>query len=148
MEKKNGQIPNWEVVGTRLKQMRILFDETQEELSKVLHISRSCLANYECSRRKMPRDIITQASMHFGVQESFLLGLTSHIIPTRTNKSIADLSNALTQDGKLDISKIPLSGRLALIAYYQYLKNPTDLILETEWDSKEKEKYTEKEEKN
>ena len=148
MEKKNGQIPNWEVVGTRLKQMRILFDETQEELSKVLHISRSCLANYECSRRKMPRDIIKQASMHFGVQESFLLGLTSHIIPTRTNKSIADISNALTQDGKLDISKIPLSGRLALIAYYQYLKNPTDLISETEWDSKEKEKYTEKEEKN
>ena len=128
MEKKNGQIPNWEVVGTRLKQMRILFDETQEELSKVLHISRSCLANYECSRRKMPRDIIKQASIHFGVQESFLLGLTSHIIPTSADESLADISVALTQDGKLDIGKIPLSGRLALIAYYQYLKNPTGLI--------------------
>ena len=124
--------PDWRVVGGRLKQMRILFDETQEELSRVLHISRSCLANYECSRRKMPRDIIKQASIHFGVQESFLLGLTSHIIPTGTGKTIVDISKALTQDGKLDISKIPLSGRLALIAYYQYLKNPTDLLSENE----------------
>ena len=124
--------PDWGAVGSRLKQMRILFDETQEELSKVLHISRSCLANYECSRRKMPRDIIKQASIHFGVQESFLLGLTSHIIPTGTGKSIVDISKALTHDGKLDISKIPLSGRLALIAYYQYLKNPTDLLSEME----------------
>ncbi len=134
MAEVKGRNPNWEIVGSRLKQMRILFDETQEELSKVLHISRSCLANYECSRRKMPRDIVKQASIHFGVQESFLLGLTSHIIPVGTDGTLLDVSKALTHDGKLDISKIPLSGRLALIAYYQYLRNPTGLIS----DNKEK----------
>lgn len=143
MEKTRGKNPNWEVVGARLKQMRILFEETQEELSKVLHISRSCLANYECSRRKMPRDIIKQASIHFGVQESFLLGLTSHILPSGKDQAIADISEALTQDGKLDIGKIPLSGRLALIAYYQYLKNPTNVISQQEFIQEEEDKELE-----
>lgn len=139
MTREKEQNPNWEVVGGRLKQVRILFDETQEELSKVLHISRSCLANYECSRRKMPRDIIRQASIHFGIQESFLLGRTPHIIPTGTNKSTADISAALMQGGKLDIGKIPLSGRLALIAYYEYLKNGTDMLSVQEQDFEGKE---------
>ena len=120
------------IAGNRLKQMRILFGETQEELSKMLHISRSCLANYESCRRKMPRDILGQAAMHFGVQESFLLGLTSHIIPVGKDATPIDISEALTHDGKLDISKIPLSGRLALITYYQYLQNPSGSVTKKE----------------
>ncbi len=60
------------IIGTNIKQLRIAKDETQARTASKLHISRSCLANYESGSRIPQDDILEKLSDYFKVNVNAL----------------------------------------------------------------------------
>lgn len=66
------------MLGKRLQQLRNKFELTQEELAKILCMSRSTYAQYEVDRRKPDYDTLQRIADYFKVSTDFLLGRTEH----------------------------------------------------------------------
>ncbi|SDH48520.1 helix-turn-helix domain-containing protein [Desulfosporosinus hippei] len=64
------------MLGKRLQQLRNKFELTQEELAKILCMSRSTYAQYEVDRRKPDYDTLQRIADYFKVSTDFLLGRT------------------------------------------------------------------------
>ncbi len=60
------------IIGTNIKQLRIASGETQFQTASNLHISRSCLANYESGARIPQEDVLYALSKHFKVNVDVL----------------------------------------------------------------------------
>lgn len=65
----------------RLQALREDSDLKQEELSKLLHITRGALANYECGTRTPSIDLLIKIADYFNVSLDYLLGRTNQLIP-------------------------------------------------------------------
>ncbi|AFQ45358.1 helix-turn-helix domain-containing protein [Desulfosporosinus meridiei] len=68
------------MLGKRLQQLRNKFELTQEELAKILCMSRSTYAQYEVDRRKPDYDTLHRIADYFKVSIDFLLGRTEYSI--------------------------------------------------------------------
>ncbi|EHQ90966.1 helix-turn-helix domain-containing protein [Desulfosporosinus youngiae] len=68
------------MLGKRLQQLRNKFGLTQEELAKILCMSRSTYAQYEVDRRKPDYDTLQRIADYFKVSTDFLLGRTEHSV--------------------------------------------------------------------
>ena len=115
MMKKETQI----IFASRLRQLRLFEGTTQEELSRALNISRSCLANYETCRRAPNEEIISSIAEHFGLRVSYLLGGQAQDAAEET----IEVSTLVSKDGQLDISDMPIAGKIALMEFYHYLND-------------------------
>lgn len=109
-------------LASRIKLLRTVAGETQEELAVFLHISRSCLASYETGRREPDSSILCGIAKHYGVSEAYLLGQ----VPIGTAYAVSggkrDLWELMPPDGILDISNASPNGQIALIEFYRFLK--------------------------
>ena len=68
------------MLGKRLQHLRTKFELTQEELAKILCMSRSTYAQYEVDRRKPDYDTLQRIADYFQVSTDFLLGRTEHSV--------------------------------------------------------------------
>jgi transcriptional regulator with XRE-family HTH domain len=57
----------------RIKDLREDHDLTQEELSKILHISQRAYSYYETGDRDIPIDIVCELADFYGVSVDYLL---------------------------------------------------------------------------
>ncbi|MFA5603033.1 MAG: helix-turn-helix transcriptional regulator [Bacilli bacterium] len=57
----------------KIKDLREDHDLTQEELSKVLHISQRAYSYYETGDRDIPIDIVCELADYYGVSVDYLL---------------------------------------------------------------------------
>ncbi|WP_242976063.1 helix-turn-helix transcriptional regulator [Desulfosporosinus sp. FKB] len=74
-----------EVLGKRLLYLRNKIKLTQEELAKILCMSRSTYAQYEVDRRKPDYDTLQRIADYFKVSTDFLLGRTEHSVLEENN---------------------------------------------------------------
>jgi len=74
-----------EVLGKRLLYLRNTLELTQEELAKILCMSRSTYAQYEVDRRKPDYDTLQRIADYFKVSTDFLLGRTEHSVIEENN---------------------------------------------------------------
>ncbi len=58
----------------KLKSLRNEYELTQEQLSRKLYLSRSCLANYERAARTPNKDICSAIASYFQISTNELFG--------------------------------------------------------------------------
>lgn len=111
-----------EYFAKRLGELRKASGMTQDQLSKALNISRSCLANYESCRRYPNIGILESVSEYFNVSINYLMG--KEYFDKRSEsleRQNFELSRILNEKSNLDISEISPAAKIALIEFYQYL---------------------------
>lgn len=79
------------VIGECIKNLRKSHKLTQAELSDILNIGQSTLANFENGKRTIPTDIIIKLAQYFNVTTDYLLGISSE--PTTNSINYTHLNN-------------------------------------------------------
>ena len=79
------------MIGECIKNLRKSHKLTQAELSDILNIGQSTLANFENGKRTIPTDIITKLAQYFNVTTDYLLGISSE--PTTNSINYTYLNN-------------------------------------------------------
>ena len=80
----------------RIKNLRETSNETQEELGKILNVSKATISKYENGTVEMSNDTLIKLANHFNVSTDYLLGRTN--IPDMLNEPIqiaASMKNGL-----------------------------------------------------
>ncbi len=62
---------------TRLRELRTKSGRTQEDVSQILNIAQSTLANYECGRRTPSFSMLIQIADFYHVSLDYMAGLAS-----------------------------------------------------------------------
>lgn len=83
----------------RIKKLRESSNETQEELGKILNVSKATISKYENGTVEMSNDTLIKLANHFNVSTDYILGRTN--IPDMLNEPIQIAASM--KDG-LDIS--------------------------------------------
>lgn len=60
----------------RLKELRLEFGTTQQQLSKVLNIKQNTYSQYENGSRQIPIDILIKLAKYYEVSVDYVLNLT------------------------------------------------------------------------
>ncbi|MDE5547627.1 MAG: helix-turn-helix domain-containing protein [Clostridia bacterium] len=60
----------------RLKELRLEFGATQQQLSKVLNIKQNTYSQYENGSRQIPIDVLIKLAKYYEVSVDYLLNLT------------------------------------------------------------------------
>lgn len=111
-----------QTVGKRIKALRKAANITQEELAKQLFLSRSCIANYEVSKRNPDIVIVQRVADHFNVTLNYLMGLEDlDAVEKDLQVYESEISKYLTDEGHLDISNLSPKQRIALFEYFLFL---------------------------
>lgn len=99
------------VFANQLKQLRKKRGISQSALAKVLHVSRSCIANYEKGDRQPDIEGVRRLADFFCVTIDFLYGHTA-------------VSEPVVQEPpqtKLDITALAPEDRVALLSFYRFV---------------------------
>lgn len=105
----------------RLRFLRVMSGETQEETARNLNISRSCLANYETGRRVPDAEMLALLAGHFKVNVGYLTE-RGPIRATGFGGREEQLLELIPKNGILDLSEISPEGRIALLQFYNFLQ--------------------------
>ena len=93
IQKKNGKIKVENVLGEKIRSLRISHGYTQDDLAKKLQISKSTIGMYEQNRRSPDLDTLLEIAHLFQVSVDFLLdNSSSQINNAHTNLSLEDSS--------------------------------------------------------
>lgn len=87
-----------ELFRVRLKSLRKEREKTQEDMSKILGVTRSTYTNYERGYITPPAATIEKIAKYFGVSIDYLLGktnFTTHNEKIDANNDIADISKQI-----------------------------------------------------
>ena len=93
---------------TRMKKLRNQKEITQSELAGILHVSRSCISNYEKGERQPDMEILRRLARYFHVSTDYLLGR-----PEDVPQEIGDA---------LDLSVLGVEEKLQVLRFYRYLR--------------------------
>ena len=104
-----------DVFATKLKQLRKKRGISQAALANILHVSRSCVANYEKGDRQPDIAAVCKLADYFGVTIDYLYG---HAVAQETVKQKA-------LPTKLDITELEPTDRLAMISFYRFICDTT-----------------------
>ena len=95
----------------RMKKLRKRNGITQSEMANVLHVSRSCVSNYEKGQRQPDMDVIRRIARYFHVSTDYLLGRPEELLKE--------------QNITLDLSVLDMEGKLQFLHFYYYLCQQT-----------------------
>lgn len=89
----------------RIRKLREEKGLTQEELAKILGISRATLASWETGRREPDFETTSKIAEFFGVSIDYLLGRTNNPAPNGSGKpsleeEFSEIANVLRRSGK------------------------------------------------
>lgn len=76
------------IFGSRLKQLRTSKKITQNELSKLLDVSRSAVAGYETSGKQPDFEKVLLLANFFEVSTDYLLGITDDPTPSQASDQL------------------------------------------------------------
>lgn len=89
--------------GERLKKLRTSKRLTQEELGKIVHVSKVSISGYERGERSPDRETLTDLADYFEVSTDYLLARTDNKQPLEQKKTVtveSALDSIMTSDGK------------------------------------------------
>ena len=102
----------------RIKELRELNNETQEELGKILNVSKATISKYEKGTVEVSNDTLIKLANHFDVSTDYILGRTDTPISINEPIEIA----ASTKDG-IDLSDICEEDKKTIMNIYNMIKN-------------------------
>lgn len=112
-----------QTVGTRMRQVREVMHLSQEKLAKRLFVSRSCISNYETSRRNPNLEILARFADELNVNLDYIIGSEeSKGRNVKLQEYDTEIAKYLTEDGHLDLSQESPIVRIAIVEYYLHLK--------------------------
>ena len=99
--------------GNILRELRLEKDITQEDLGKVLNVSKQTVNNWENNRRKCDLDTLFKLAKFFGVTVDYLLGINENKKPiedlTEKQKQALQLADQLSDEEFNNIIKLVIS---------------------------------------
>lgn len=113
---------NLEQIGSRIRQVRHAYKLTQQDMAKQLHITRSCLANYERGTRQPPIELLRYIAKHFEVDLDYLLGNTSSPLTESFMTDFFSAIHYISKDGRLDVSTLTPTHKIVAVEFINYLK--------------------------
>ncbi len=119
---------NTQTVAARMRQVREVMHLSQETLAKRLFVSRSCISNYETSRRNPNLEMLNRFADELNVNLDYILG--SDASPSQNSKLQeydVDIAKHLTKDGFLDLSNESPIVRIAVVEFFIHLKGKYQL---------------------
>ena len=105
----------------RLRLLRVMAGETQEQTAGRMNISRSCLANYETGRRIPDYNTLVLFAEHFRVNVSYLTEQVP-IGAEETAEQETELMQLVSESGMIDLSEVSAEGQIALLQFYRFLQ--------------------------
>lgn len=102
------------IFAQRLAQLRESRELSKKDLAQILHVSDSCISQYEKEKSVPGYDTLLSIAQYFGVSVDFLLGNDDRQMPVHMCGTFADginYANLLAECSKLSLSK-----RRALLA--------------------------------
>ncbi len=109
----------------KIKMLRAHKNMSQEDLSGIIGISRSSLANYETGKRQPDEEVLSKIAEACHVSVDFfenqpIFRRTSCCEQGRTQSQ--KLKELIQNHGNsLDISLLPLEQKISMLAYYDYI---------------------------
>lgn len=101
-------------LGQRIKNLRDELDLTQEDLGKVLNVSKPTISRYEADTNEPNTDTLKKLAEYFNVSLDYLMGLTNIRNPYK-NENIETVSERLEQYKTLKDDLIELMIRQGII---------------------------------
>ena len=65
----------------RLKELRIEYGVTQQQLAKLLNIKQNTYSQYECGQRQIPLNLLIELAKYYDVSVDYVLKLTDSEMP-------------------------------------------------------------------
>lgn len=66
---------------TRLKDLRVENQETQQQIADFLHINQNTYSQYENGKRQIPLDALISLAFHYDVSVDYILNITDTETP-------------------------------------------------------------------
>ncbi|MBR5236644.1 MAG: helix-turn-helix transcriptional regulator [Clostridia bacterium] len=111
----------------KLKLLRLKAGKSQEEVSALLCISRSCLANYETGKRQPDAEMLVKIANLFKVTEAYLLSTPLYqdapLHEADTVQTDSPRTLLKSHGDSLDISHLPIEHQIGLLGFYNYVLN-------------------------
>ena len=110
------------IIGKRLRKLRLAHKLTQEEMAKLFFITRSSIANYERGIRQPSYEFLQLVADYFQIDIHYLLGNAD--IPAQqdlTNKILSS-TRFLTKDGNLNINSLSSLRKIMAIEFVNFLR--------------------------
>ena len=92
------QLPLFNIIGERIKELREKAKEKQRELGEMIFSNQSAISLYENGRIKPNVDTIAAIAKHYNVSANYLLGLTDK--KARTPCDLCRYAPPSSSDGK------------------------------------------------
>ena len=111
-----------------MRQVREVMHLSQETLAKRLFVSRSCISNYETSRRNPNLEILARFADELNVNLDYIIGSDmSEKGNAKLKEYDTEITKHLTKDGHLDLSQESPIVRIAVVEFFIHLKGKYDL---------------------
>lgn len=110
------------IIGQRLRKLRLAHKLTQEEMARLFFITRSSIANYERGIRQPSYEFLRLVADHFQIDIHYLLGNTD--IPVQydlTNKMLSS-TRFLSKDGNVNINSLSAFRKIMAIEFINFLR--------------------------
>ena len=89
------------IFGKRLKQIRTELNQSQEEVSQKIKITRATLSRYERGEIEPPITTVAEIARYFNVSLDWLSGNSKIKNPLITSNNLLDLYNSLSYENKI-----------------------------------------------
>lgn len=99
----------------RLKEMRKAHQHTQAQLAQMLHISKSCVSNWEKGVRMPSTDMLSKIAALYSVSMEFLVGSSKRPLHYVTEDKFID------KERYLDLHQLCEADQYALKSHYEFL---------------------------
>lgn len=117
----------------RIKEIRVLRNKTQSEMAEELHMSRSCLTNYECGIRTPSLESTYEMANNLDVDIGFLMG--SNALPEDIEEfslNTKKLNKYLNKKSQLNLSSLSIFYKVIMVELFKFFsaKDRYDKIIE------------------
>ena len=104
-----------EAFSTRLRALRKQHNHSQEYLAKKLHISKSCISNWESGTRLPDAQMLLKIADIYAVTCQYLVGSSKRPTPYVPDDKFID------KERYLDMHTLCEANRRSLLSYYEFL---------------------------
>lgn len=110
------------LIGDRIRKVRYAYKLTQQQMAAQLHVTRSCLANYERGTRQPPIEFLRYLAKEFQVDLDYLLGNSCSPLKEHLITELFSSTRYISKDGRIDVSMLTPTHKIFAVEFVNYLR--------------------------
>lgn len=116
-------------LGQRIGKLRAVNDETQQELSDAIGVSREIIAHWENGDRQIKADAIYKLAKHFNVTADYLLGISKNSSINEDEQIAAQTTGLSTETIKVlhHLNRKQLEGIEEYVSFLLYISKSENM---------------------